>query len=268
MNIAAKTLVTAVLISSTFALGGCANLPFGLPGERTSELPAGKGLILFNADTVGNAPAKRIQYSDNEQRVDYALFKGPGDRNGAQAEFIYMETKTMVQVAFDFSFTIMDKVQEWRLNKNQPVKWEKAVLLRTAVGDVFYKPYRLTKLNRQCFGVSGEWEMAVNDSELRHTRILFGYYCAPPGQALSNKEMASLTDRIGLRGMTQRSLDYADRIMDFHGDVKAHYGDAAAAAKAMKTVQGIDAPELAGIGEFPFRYAAYYTDGPDSDLVN
>ncbi|NQU56399.1 MAG: hypothetical protein HQ513_04130, partial [Rhodospirillales bacterium] len=98
------------------ALSSCAGLQYS--AERAAELPASNGMIVFRADVVGGKAAKRIQYSDNEQRVDYALFKSADNR--AQGEFIYMERPYNHLIAFNFPFTIRDKVEAWNLSKGQP----------------------------------------------------------------------------------------------------------------------------------------------------
>lgn len=274
MKTATKTTVApalaalAALIALTGMLAGCADLPYRLPGERAAELSGDKGLILFSTETVGKTAQKRIQYTDNEQRVDYALFQGQGDSKGAQAEFVYMETKGMVLVAFEFPFTILDKVKTWNFSKDQPMEWGKAVQLRTRVGPIFFRPYRLTGLNRQCFGMSGEWETHQLDEKLRDTRIMFGYYCAAPGQALSEKEMLSLVDRIGLRGTTERSPGYADPVYNFYGDVEEVYGGSEGTKRAVKMAQGAGTPHSTGIGEFPFRYAEPFTVSGGDNVSN
>ena len=271
MKTAAKTTVAPALIALialTGMLAGCADLPYRLPGERAAELPGDKGLILFSTETAGKTPQKRIQYTDNEQRVDYALFQGQGDSKGAQAEFVYMETKGMVLVAFDFPFTILDKVKTWNFTKGQPKEWGEAIQLKTKLGGIFYKPFRLTRTGQACFGMSGEWETHPLDEKLRDTRIMFGYYCAAPGQALSEKEMLSLVDRIGLRGTTERSLDYADPVYNFYRDVEEAYGGPEGTKRAVKMAQGAGTPHSTGIGEFPFRYAEPFTVSGGDNVSN
>ncbi len=250
-----RTFPILTLLLFVGALGACADLPYRLPGERAAEIPLDKGLILFSTETVGKTPQKRIQYTDNEQRVDYALFRG-GD---AQAEFVFMEKPYFLNVAFDFPYNIRDKVEVWNFSKGRPIKWEKAKRLTTKLGWVHYRPYRLTSANRQCFGMSGEWEVHPLDERLRDTRIMFGYYCAPPGQALSEKEILSLVDRIGLRGTTERSPGYADPVNNFYRDVDEVYGGPEGTKRAVEIAQGAGTPQSAGIGEFPFRYAQYFT---------
>jgi hypothetical protein len=256
-----KQQALAFLLIATSSLAACADLPFRLPGERAAELPPEKGLVVFKADTVGDRPAKRIQYSDNEQRVDYTLYRG----GGAQAEFIYMERPYQLNVAFNFGFTIADKVGAWNFSKGQAVDFGKAMQVRTRVGYVFYRPYKLPAANQQCFGVSGEWDRAQDDPKLRHTRILFGYYCAPQGQALSEEQALKLVDNIGLRGVTDRAQD-ADSIYNFHTDVAANFSGPQGTEKAMNVARNGDGK--AGITEFPFRYAEYYNRGDSHDRNN
>ncbi len=252
-----KAIATVVLIAAAGSLAACAGATFRLPGERAAELPPEKGLILFNADTVGKTPVRRIQYSDNEQRVDYALYQG----GGAQAEFIYMETPYNIWLAFDFPYTVRDKVEAWKFSRGQAIDWGKAVRIRTALGQIFYRPYRLTGMNRSCVGMSGDWDTAVEDPELRPERIMFGYYCAPPGKTLSEKEILTLVDRIGLKGTTVRAHDYAQRIGNFYGDVEANFGGPQQTMRAVKLAQGVNTPDPAGIHEFPFEYAKHYWPG-------
>ncbi|HEX9569332.1 MAG TPA: hypothetical protein VF987_06590 [Rhodospirillales bacterium] len=251
MTTLAKAIAAAVLVAGSLA--ACADLPFRLPGERAAILKPEQGSILFRTDTVGNHPAQRVLYSDNDQRVEYALYKG----KGAQAEFIYMERPYVEKVAFNYAYTVADTVRRWNYSKGQPTDWDKAVGIRTTVGDLFYRSYRLTARNQNCFGINGEWDRAVDDPRQRNTRIMFGYYCAPAGQALSQEKTLALIDAIGLKGITERSLDYADTIYGFHKDVVANFAGKEGTQKAIALAQfGADA--AAGIAEYPFRFAEHY----------
>lgn len=260
MTTIAKAIAAVIVVGS---LAACADLPYRLPGERAAELKPEQGSILFNADTTGKLPAKRILYSDNEQRVEYALYKG----NGAQAELVYMERPYNLNVAFNFEYTIADKVPAWNFSKGQPIQWSKAVSIRAKVGDMFYRPYTLTAKNQNCFGLSGEWDRDARDPEHRFTRIMFGYYCAPAGQALSQEKTLTLLDAIGIKGISERSLDYADTLYNFHRDVVANFVGKEGTQKATALAQfGTDS--AAGIAEFPFRYAQYYNVGDGRDRDN
>ena len=255
MNTTAKLRAALVLTAVLGPLAACAGLPYRLPGERAAELPADKGLIVFYADGLDKAPAKRVQYSDNEQRVDYALYKG----NARRAEFIYMERPYFsVSVSFYFPFTIRDMVETWNFSKGQAVEWEEAVQLRTKLGMIFYRPYRLLGADRRCFGMSGEWDSDGEDPDQYPLRVMFGYYCAGPGDKLPAKDIFALLDGIGLRGVTERAANYADPVLNFHRDVAAHYGGPEGGARALELAQGTATSDTAGIAEFPFRYAQYF----------
>ena len=115
-----KNVLTAArftfLIAGLGVLAACAGSGGGLyslPGPRAVELPLDSGLIIFASEHVGKTPVKRIQYTDNEQRIDYTLFKG----NGAQGEFIFMDTPYTLNVSFNFPFNIRDKVETWNFSK-------------------------------------------------------------------------------------------------------------------------------------------------------
>ncbi len=260
-----KTGSMAVLLSIGM-LSACSNFPFSPPQEKAAELPANKGLIAFEA-TEWDGAARRVQYSDSVQRVDFALFRGKDDAgagSAAQAEFIYMERPPMAKVAFEFPFTIRDKVESWNFSKDQAVEWQKAKLVRTELGQFFYRPYRLTAKNRQCFGLSGEWDAAFDDPNLRDTRILFGYYCAPPGVLIGDEKLAALIAGIGLRSETRRSVVYAPFFHEtmsygkFYQDVDDHTGGRQETVRALQLAQGQGASPPAGIAEFPFRYGKIY----------
>jgi hypothetical protein len=248
-----------VFLGAILFVAACAELPYRQPGERTAELPAGKGLIQFAAPATGDTPVRRVQYTDNEQRIDCALYRG----GGAQAEFIYMERPYLLNVAFNFSYTIRDKVEAWNFSRGQAARWGEAVRVRTDLGLMFFRPYRLTGLNRECIGVSGEWDMAVEDTSSRYTRILFGYYCAPPGEVLADADKRSLVRRLAIRDLSLSGNDNAAPIATFYNDVEAHFGGPGAGRRALRAARGTDTPTGAGIGEFPFLYAEYYFNDND-----
>ncbi len=258
-----KVALAILAMATGVALSACEGLPGRLTGPKAAELPPEHGLILFATDTVGNTPKRRVQYADNEQRVDYALYQG----GGAQAEFIYMETLYNHFVAFEFPYTIRDKVEAWKFSKGQAIDWDEAVLIRTALGQLFYRPYRLTGMNRSCFGMTGEWDTAQRDPDQRPERIMFGYYCAPPGKTLSEKEILTLVDRIGLKGDTVRGINYAQRIGNFYGDINANFGGPQKSTSAVELAQGLKIQDRTGIDEFPFGYAEYYRPGDGEPVI-
>jgi len=250
----ARQVAVFMVLAATGLIAACANLPFHLPGERAAVLSPDKGLVVVDSLSA----VKRVQYSDNEQRVDYALFEGKGKQAGGRAEFAYMEIAANTIWSFEFPFTIADKVYAWNFSKGKAIDWGQAVQFQTKLDWIFYRPYKLTAENRQCFGMSGEWDIAPGDLNHRPTRVMFGYYCGAPGKSVTDDALMKVADGIGIRGVTERSLDHADRIYRFHGDVEAHFGGPAAAAKAMKEAQGAETASTAGIGEFPFRYARQF----------
>ncbi|NQU61896.1 MAG: hypothetical protein HQ512_12255 [Rhodospirillales bacterium] len=263
-----------VVLAATGLVGACAgaDIPYRLPGERSAILPEDKGLVVFDSGPAGLTPARRVQYSDNQQRVDYALFEGRKKAGSGRAELVYMEIAYNTIWSFEFPFIIADKVNAWNFSKGKPVEWGEAVQLETKLGWIFYRPYKLigqlTGDSRQCFGMSGEWDIAPGDNNHRPTRVMFGYYCAAPGVAVADEAMRSLAEGIGIRGVTVRATGHADRIYKFHGDVEAHFGGPGASAKAVETARGInggiETASSAGIGEFPFRYARQFNPyGPD-----
>ncbi|MBI2586104.1 MAG: hypothetical protein HYW28_09595 [Rhodospirillales bacterium] len=253
MRFIGREVLPLVVVAVAVTLVACADVSSRPPVERTAELPPDKGLILFKADHVGDRPARRIQYSDNEQRVEYALYRG----GGAQAEFVYMERPYNLNVAFNFPYTIADRVGAWNYSKDQPIQWEQATRIDTKLGDVFYRPYRLTARNQHCFGVSGEWDRDPKDWRQRHTRIMFGYYCAPAGQELSRDRMMSLIGGLGLKGVTDRSDDYADTVYNFHRDVAANFSGPQGSLKATGIARN-GAGDSAGVADYPFHLAEYY----------
>lgn len=249
--------VFTLLISGL--VSACAGIQGHVRGPQTAVLPPERGLVVFMAKTVGETPKRRVQYADELQRVDYALYEG----QGAHAEFAYMETPYNSSTAFEFPYTIRDKVEAWNFNKNHAIAWDGAVYVRTALGGVHYRPYQLTDVDRSCFGVSGEWDPAVDDRQLRKTRILIGYYCAPPGNQLSSDGIESLVKNIGLKGLTVPHNNYADRTRNFYGDIDTSFGGRQQNAQAIELAKGRAIDGSAGIDEFPFDYAIYYS--PNSD---
>ncbi|NQV82302.1 MAG: hypothetical protein HQ494_00660 [Rhodospirillales bacterium] len=267
---AIKSYIISVVLGAGL-LGACAGVPYNQPGERTAELPTDKGVILFSAPDW-DAAVRRVQYTDNEQRVDYALFRGRGEAGAAaQAEFIYMERPTMANVAFNFPFNVRDKAAAWNFSKGQAVEWGEAILTTIDIGTIYTQPYRLVAMDRQCFGLLGEWDNAVDDPDLRPTRILFGYYCAPTGVPLGEDKITSLAGGLGLRTMTRRAVVYAPFYKktlsseEFYRDITAHAGDDKDNIRAMGLAQGHGVLPVAGIAEFPFRYAQYYSMSEGDD---
>ena len=53
-----------------------------------------------------------------------------------------------------------------------------------------------------------------------------------------------------------------------YGDIDANFGGPQQSARAIELAQGVKTPDPAGIGEFPFDYAQYYSPGNGKDFDN
>jgi hypothetical protein len=171
-----KPVLTFLILT---ALAGCAD--FSVPGigstkERIIPVPTKDARILFAAPRFANNPPLRLKFTDVWQREEYALFQG----DGAQAEIFYIAA-TARETSLEYEVGLKPRIKSWNYNSGSKIVWGEESKGFSAFGKVFYLPY--LRGPDSCFGFSTEWAVAVDDSELNPTKVVFGYYCEASGTA-------------------------------------------------------------------------------------
>lgn len=184
-----KLLLTFLILT---ALAGCAD--FSVPGigtakERIIPVPAEDARILFGAPRFANNPPLRLKFTDGWQREEYALFQGLG----SQAEIFYIAA-TARETSLEYEVGLKSRIKSWNYNSGSKIDWGEESEGFSAFGKVFYLPY--LRGPDSCFGFSAEWAVAVEDSELNPTKVVFGYYCEASDMALTTAQIESLIDTI------------------------------------------------------------------------
>lgn len=238
-------------------LGGCAVSDYQRPTIET--VPPGDERIVFAADVFRGKAPERVKFTDIWQREEYALFRG----SGAQAEIMYITvTQPVFPIALDYRSMVDDMVETWNLNKKHAKVRGESRKIEAPLGPYFYRPYRLTEINRACFGFATEWDHRTDDTRHRPGQVLFGYFCAGEGASLPVHRMEELIQMIGVSGVTEPvgKTDATRRVSG--GGSAGQPPSARARAQAALIAKGASPSADSGNRSFPFDLAEFYPESP------
>lgn len=235
--------VAAILFGS-LALAGCQSA--GSYQPDVSWAGTKDAVVLMTVPEFQNTPSRHVVFTDIWQREEYALFQG----GGAQAEIIFAASNERDTVALNSYLTIERMVNTWNIARNNTVTWGQSGQVGAPLGAYFYQRFRLANSNRNCFGFITEWDQRTDDPYHRNTKILFGYYCASPGNAIAKAEIAGLLDNVWIRGITAR--------FDARFTPVAPTGPGSGRAGATRFAQA--GSNDTGNTAFPFNLAEYFND--------
>ncbi len=238
-------------------LGGCAVSDYQRP--TIDRVSPGDERIIFAADEFRGTAPQRVKFTDIWQREEFALFRG----SGAQAEIMYITvTQPVFTIALEYQFMVDDMVETWNLNRKHAKAWGHSKPIEARLATYFYKSYRLTEINRACFGFAAEWDHRNDDSYHRPSQVLFGYFCAKAGASLAAHRMEELIRMIGVRGVTD-PLGTADPSRRGSGGGAAvRRPDVHPRADAALIAQGSSPSADSGNPSFPFDLAEFYPESP------
>lgn len=181
-----------VLTALTVTLLGCKAIPipgFGPSADNVVPVPLAEVRLLFGAPAFEGRPVVRAEFADNWQRVEYALFQGPG----AQAEAVYIAA-TARETSLSYSAGLKSLTESWNHNANVHISWGEQGTALSPFGPVYYVPF--FHLGEACFGYSAEWAVARDDPSLDPTKVTFGYYCETAQQPFSDARIRTLVGSI------------------------------------------------------------------------
>ncbi len=236
------------------ALYGCASR------DMFTETEIGDAYVRFNADQFHGLQYKNIRHTGQLDREEYSLYVG----HGGQAEFIYMEatqTDTSLQYNHDQSERIHKLIDTWNYNKGHDKEWGKTRRLRSSLGSVHFKPYRLTGLNQQCAGISIQHDYAPDDPQQRPVQVVFGYLCQKGNTVLSDEKMVSYIEQISIRD-AYRDFKISSESWSLNSPTTRTTEDSNKSYAAL--VNGGFIPGT-GNNRFPFKLSYFYSSGGGTD---
>ncbi|MFQ5755859.1 MAG: hypothetical protein ACE5H7_07145 [Acidiferrobacterales bacterium] len=184
---------------------------FTLPSYAGSlfYIPSNERHVEFNVDVFRDTEPTVIRAYTARYNQEYLLFQG----QGAQAELIYSAMNSVGEPFFHeadalefFPFEFFKRNETWKINWNQPKDWDVETTYRSQVEDPLYgtqtftyAPYRLVNSKRHCFNFETKWDEPGYDPDFSPRQVLFGYYCMPPGRALSKERIQGLIRSLHVR---------------------------------------------------------------------
>ena len=233
--------ITGGLALTAALLAACATAPYD--EQHAAFLAPDAGYLSLAAKEFRSEPRRRVVFDEAWQREEYALYRG----FGAQAELFYSEAAAGT-IALEYGDPLNRSIDRWNINRGQDKQWGAEGRVYSALGDVFYRTYRLPALDRTCAGFSAEWDYRADDPFTRPSKVMFGYYCAAPGAPLAEEEVERLIASI--RVERPRRTDSG----------KIANGDANGHAAALRVARGPSPKAETGLPDFPFYLARYYND--------
>ena len=239
-----KRRLIAATLMLIVALAGCTPSTRMEPGATWVNSDEQR-IILTTAGFKATRPI-RVKYTDAWQTQEYALFRA----DGRQCEMIYAEADRAFTVALDYQMPIKKMVTTWNLNSRQNLIWGQLGRIDRRFGTWFYRPYKISDLQRPCVGFMVEWDQIYEDPQGRPGKVLFGYFCRTEGETLEDQDVRTLIRGFGVRTQVESSGDQKTNPRHHAGSEKP---SAIAAAK------GYGPSADSGNPSFPFMFARYYS---------
>ena len=211
----------------------------------TAWAPANDPLITFKNSPLSTATAKRVWYTGPFEHLEYALM----ETDGILLEAVY-DRVIGDQTILAYHYWMDKMLDTWNHNRGQSRIMGESKPAQAWHGAIDVQMYRLQRSNERCAGFNSEWDHSGRDPQGRPKKVLFGYMCAKPGQALTRDQVESI-----LAGIT------LDRRFG-HTFVKpGQRASTDEAAYALASGAG-----RSGIGnvKFPFEFGTQYS-GEDGD---
>jgi hypothetical protein len=238
-----KCLIVAILSLVTATAGCMVSIPLD---SGVDWVAACEHRIAVASEIFESTTPIRVKYTDAWQTEEYVLFRS-GDR---QLEIIYAQAGKAFTVALDYQMPIDVMVATWNLNSRQNLDWGPLGRIDSQWGTWFYRTYEHSDLQRSCVGFQIEWEEIYEDPQGRPGKVLFGYYCAAPAEALEDNVVRKLIRGFSIR--MQNGLSGEQKALPVHDSgAKNPLAIAAAGGKGSSA--------HSGNSSFPFMLARYYS---------
>ncbi|MDA3921245.1 MAG: hypothetical protein PF501_11300 [Salinisphaera sp.] len=239
-----KALVIALLAVMACLLSSCAVLHGSASG--TTFLAASQRHVNFGMG-FENADVQSVAYRNPSEYEEYDRWTGAG-----QAEVIFAVANgpdTALQFS-DYRLPAMTK--SWTFNENDAqLDLKPTHVLHDRQWPFTYAlyPHQAAGDRRDCVAFLRSWDNPPDDPMHRPGKALFGYYCAPSGQSLSERQAIAV-----LRGI----------VVDANKIPQVYFGqDLPDDPRALRRARGSDSSHR-GNPEFPFYFSRHYNVGNDA----
>jgi hypothetical protein len=207
--------------------------------------PGEQRIVLTAAGFKATRPI-RVKYTDVWQTQEYALFRA----EGRQCEMVYAEASKAFTVALDYQMPIEEMVVTWNLNSRQNLIWGPLGRIDRRFGTWFYRPYKISDLQRPCVGFMVEWDQIYEDPQGRPGKVLFGYFCGSGAETLEDQEIRVLIGGFSVRILGESTGEQQADPLPNAGSEKT---------PAIAAARGDNPSAESGNPDFPFMFARYYS---------
>lgn len=220
---------------------------------RFERVLNGNEHVVFDAVEFGGKSQEYIRHTGLLDSEEYVFYTG----GGARAELIYMEA-IEDSVSLHYNHLQAERIEKtidtWNYNKKYTKNWGLTKLISTPAGKFYYKPYRLAKIKRQCFGFSTEWDYPADDPFYRPGRVIFGYLCMKENGKLSDKTIRNYLQKINFTDYVSENRLQTSK----QKDKNTSSGSAPDNTALAQTVKN-GLARSSGNSKFPFELGHIYT---------
>ncbi len=179
-------------------LAACTSLREG----TVQEVPREAAKLRVFAPAFAGIEGEHVVYQSPIAREEHVRLTeagaadGAGD--GARAELVYIEARrfdTLVAAPPRLRAP-MPALRTWPYNKTPIELTGPGRELLSQGRTLRYRPYRHQADGRDCLALYSRWDRRLDDFQRRPAKLLFGYYCAAPGDILTPAEQARIAQSI------------------------------------------------------------------------
>lgn len=242
------------------ALGACTYNKIDT-GVFTQPADQNGRVIVETAAFQGAAPT-RVKYADSRITEEYVLYRSAG----GQAEILFSETlpRFKNRTVLDFDKLISTSVRMWRFNQGQPLEFSESFTVDNDFASFWVQPYRQTETGRNCAGFSARWDIRMDDRDLRPSKIMFGFHCAPKGTAFGADEARTLVKAIQVRGISVPLR--VESVYELNRKTPPPPIDIQ--TNNLVLAQDGAGGGIAGLPDFPLLFSRVYNDFDDGGCIN
>ncbi len=255
-----RILKTTCLLALAATLGACSFNKIDT-GVFTQPVEP-EGRILVEAPAYSGTTPTRVHYSDSRIFEEYALFRSAR----GQSEMVFSETNPLFKdrTVIDYDKLISSQVPKWRFNIGQTLKFDESFNVDNDFASFWVQPYRQVENGRECAGFSSRWDTRMDDQQLRPSKVMFGFHCAPKGTSFGAADARAFVKAIQIRG-----ISVPLRVESAYALNKK----TPPPAKDVQTTNLVLAQDgagggIAGLPEFPLLFARIYNNFDDGGCSN
>lgn len=147
--------------------------------------------VMFSSPLLVDTKPAVFAMNDARSQREFTIWRG----SGASANFWY--GSTMGLWWRDQEHMTEEMLRRWKELKDEDLDISDHGVAPSRLGAIDYWRFTMGR-DRQCFGINHFWSPSVNDGG-GYREWLNGYYCHPPNEPLTDREVEEMVSRLTVR---------------------------------------------------------------------